>query len=117
MDQPTAVFKPPMLEPVVAAPAQRSRPRWPGILSFVLAVLTVVGLVTGLVLVVQDSYLAATSTAWVTTGVSVVAVLLGVVAIVGRFGRGWGIVAVVLAVIANPPALTQALAAIGGLWA
>jgi hypothetical protein len=122
MDQPTAVLAPVVREPLPvteqsAAPAEPSRPSWPGILSFVLAVLTLAGLVTGLVLVVQDRYEAATLTAWVTTGVGVTAAALAIVAWIGRWGRGWAVAGLVLAVIANPPVLTWALATIGGLWA
>ena len=105
MDQQTAA-----LTPV-------ARPRWVGILSFALAVLTVAGLVTGLVLVVQDRYVAATYAAWIATGVGAVAVVLGVVPFAGRFGRGWAVAGVALAVVADPPVLTWMLGAIGRLWA
>jgi hypothetical protein len=103
MDQPAVVLAP--------------IPRWPGILSFALAVLTVAGLVTGLVLVVQDRYLAATYAAWAATGVGAVAAVLGLIALVGRFGRGWAAAGLALAVVANPPVLTWVLGAIGRLWA
>lgn len=116
MDQRTAV-----LEPVTmtadASPSTRSRPRWPGILSFALGMLTVAGLVTGLVLVAADRYEAATWTAWIGCGAGAAAALLGVAAVIGRFGRSWAVAGLVLGVVANPPVLTRALDAIGGLWA
>jgi hypothetical protein len=107
----TAVL--PMAEPVEAD----ARPRWPGILSFALALLTVVGLVTGIALATSDLYLAATFTAWVAIGASVLGVLAAVAALVGRLGPGWASAGLVLCVIANPLVLTAALDLIGGLWA
>lgn len=116
MDQPTAVLAPVVLEP--AAPeAPRARPRWPGILSFGFALVTLAGLVTGLVLVTTDSFAAATWAAWIATGVSAAAVVLAIVALIGNLGRGWAVAALIVGVVANPPLLTRALDAIGGLWA
>lgn len=115
----TAVL--PVLDPVEpvepAAKPPRSRPRWPGILSFGLALLTVAGLVTGIVLATSDLYLAATYVAWGAIGAGVLAVLLGLAGLIGRFGRGWAVAGLILGVIANPYVLTTALDLIGGLWA
>jgi F0F1-type ATP synthase membrane subunit c/vacuolar-type H+-ATPase subunit K len=44
------------------------------------------------------------------------AALLAFVALVAGLGRGRAVAALVLAVLANPYLLTQALAAIGRLW-
>ena len=104
---------PPPVEPVVT----RARPRWPGILSFVLALLAVAGLAAGIVLATSDQFLAATYTAWGAIGASGLAVVLGLIAVIGRLGRGWGTAGVVLGVVANPYLLTIALDRIGGLWA
>jgi hypothetical protein len=105
----------PPSEPTPGPP--RARPRWPGILSFGLALLTLAGLVTGLTLVTADEFVAATYAAWIASGVGVLAVLVALVAVIGRFGRGWAAAALVVAVAANPPVLTWALDTIGGLWA
>lgn len=110
----TAVL--PVLEPV---PPQRatSRPRWPGILSLVLALLALAGLVAGIVLATSDLYLIATYTAWGAIAASGAAVVLAVVALIGRFGRGAAVAGLLLGVVANPFVLTRALDLIGGLWA
>ena len=115
----TAVL--PLAEPVdstLALPERaRTRPRWPGILSLAFAVLTIAGLVTGIVLATGDLYLAATYTAWAAIGSSALAVIAATVAIVGRFGRGWAVAGLILGILANPFVLTRALDLIGGLWA
>ncbi len=105
---------PPPSEPVVPA---RVRPRWPGVVSFVLSLLAVAGVVAGIVLATSDLYLIATYVAWGAIGASGLAVLIGLVAVIGRFGRGWGTAGVVLGVVSNPYLLTIALDKIGGLWA
>jgi hypothetical protein len=112
----TAVL--PDLEPVEARPRRaRTRPRWPGILSFVLALATVAGVATGIALATSDLYLAATYTAWGAIGASGLAVVLGLVGIIGRLGSGWAVAGLILGVLANPLVLTAALDLIGGLWA
>jgi len=116
-DQPTAVLAPPAPDQPAVIATRRTRPGWPGILSLGLAAVTVAGLVTGLVLVTADAYIAATWAAWIAAGASTLAVLVGVVALVGGFGRPWAIAGIVLGIVANPPVLTWALDAIGSLWA
>jgi hypothetical protein len=117
METPTAVLAPAAVDVAPIAAVPRGRPGWPGILSFIFGMLTAAGLVTGLVLVTADQYLAATWTAWIASGVGALAVLVGLVAAVGRFGRAWAVTGLVLGLVANPPVLTRALDAIGGLWA
>jgi uncharacterized membrane protein YcjF (UPF0283 family) len=104
---------PPPAEPVV----KRRRPRWPGILSFVFALLAVAGVAAGIVLATSDLFALATYTAWGAIAASALAVLLGLIAVSGRFGRGIGTAGMVLGVVANPYLLTIALDRIGGLWA
>ena len=104
---------PPPVELVV----KRVRPRWPGILSFVSALLAVAGVAAGIVLATSDLFLAATYTAWGAIGASGLAVVVGLIGVIGRLGRSWGTAGVVLGVIANPYLLTIALDRIGGLWA
>ena len=103
---------PPPVEPVV----RHARPRWPGILAFAFALLAVAGVAAGIVLATSDLFLAATYTAWGAIGASALAVLLGLIAVIGRLGRGLGTAGLVLGVVANPYLLTIALDRIGGLW-
>lgn len=116
MDQPIAVLDAVATETAPPA-AARSRPRWPGILSLLLGLLTVAGLATGIVLATSDLYLVATYTAWAAVGFGALAAVVGMVALIGRFGRGAAVAGLVLGVVANPLVLTPALDAIGGLWA
>ena len=89
---------------------------WPGILSFTLAIATVVAVVVGIVLATSDLYLAATCTAWGAVAASALAIVAGIVAVAARSGRGWGAAGLVLGVVANPVVLTRTLGLIGGLW-
>jgi hypothetical protein len=93
------------------------RPAWPGIVSFALAVVTVVGVIVGITLATSDLYVAATFTAWVAIVASGLAVVLGLIALIRRFSRGFAVAGIILGVIANPLVLTAALDLIGGLWA
>ncbi|MEO5921138.1 MAG: hypothetical protein ABIQ01_08345 [Pseudolysinimonas sp.] len=117
MQEPLTAGLPATLVQPVIAPVDRRRPRWPGIVSFVLALLTVAGLATGVVLATSDLYLVATYTAWGAIAASGLAVALAVVALIGRFGSGWAAAGLILGVIFNPLVLTTALDVIGGLWA
>ena len=47
----------------------------------------------------------ATSLAWIAIIGSIITALMGAVALFGGFGRAWGLVAVVVSVVANPVAL------------
>ena len=96
---------------------RRARPRWPGILSLVLSLLAVTGVAAGIVLATSDQFVAATYTAWGAIGASALAVLFGLIAVIGKLGRGVGTAGLVLGVVANPYLLTIALDRIGGLWA
>jgi hypothetical protein len=105
--------------PVAAAEPRppRARPRWPGILSFVFGLLTVAGLVGGIVLATSDLFELATWVAWTAIGASALASVLGLVGVIGRLGRGFAAAGLALGIIANPYVLTTALDLIGGLWA
>lgn len=118
MEEPTSTVADSLAAPLPVEPVlRRSRPRWPGILSFVLSLLAVAGVAAGIVLATSDLFLAATDTAWGAIGASALAVILGLIAVIGKLGRGWGTTGVVLGVVANPYLLTIALDRIGGLWA
>jgi hypothetical protein len=112
----TAVL--PGVEAVEVRPRRvRTRPRWPGVVSFVFAGLTVAGLIAGIVLATSDLFLAATYIAWAAIGASALAVLAALVALIGRWGSGWATAGLIAGVVANPLVLTMALDLIGGLWA
>ncbi|MEO8262716.1 MAG: hypothetical protein ABI566_09115 [Pseudolysinimonas sp.] len=104
----------PAIEPTVTPP--RTRPVWPGILSLAFGILTVAGLITGIVLATGDLYLAATYAAWAACGAAVLAVLMGVLALIVRRARAWAVAGIVLGVVACPPLLTAALGGIARLW-
>jgi len=57
----------------------------------------------------------ATTLAWVAIAGSIVTGLMGAVALVGGFGRLWGLTAIVLSVIANPTTLSLLLGFFGSL--
>jgi hypothetical protein len=83
----------------------------------VLGLLTVGGLIAGLVLATSDLFEAATWAAWATIGVSAAAVLLGLAGLIAGFGRGWAAAGVVLGIVANPLVLVHGLGLVGRLWA
>jgi uncharacterized membrane protein len=95
----------------------RVRPVWPGIVSFALGLATAGALATGIVLATDDRYQFATWAAWAAVGISVLAVLLGLVALIVGRDRAWAVAGVLLGAIANPLVLTPALDVIGSLWA
>jgi uncharacterized membrane protein YcjF (UPF0283 family) len=101
---------------VTAAPPERPRPRWPGILSFAFGLLTVAGLIAGLVLAIGNQFESATLAAVAAVATSVLAVLVGIVAIVARRGRGWGVAGLALGVVGDPVVLAFGIGAIGKLW-
>lgn len=106
----------PLVRPT-APPPPRPRVTWPGILAFALGLATAAALGSGIALAASDRFVLATTVAWVGIGASVVAVIIGILALVGRFGTSWAVAGIVFAVIANPLVLTTALDVIGGRWA
>ena len=95
-----------------------AEPRLPGrtlgVAALVAATLVVIATTTGIALATDDAYQTATPVAWAAIGASALAVVLGILAIGLRRGRGWGAAAVVVALIANPYLLRAILAAVGG---
>jgi hypothetical protein len=87
------------------------------VLAAALALLATGGLIAGLVLATSDLFEAATWVAWGTIGVSAAAVLLGLLALIAGFGRGWAATGVVLGIVANPLVLVHGLGLVGRLWA
>lgn len=81
-----------------------------------MGLLTVAGLIAGLVLVIGERFEPAVVAAVAAVGTSILAVVFGVVAIATRRGRAWGVAGLVLGVVADPLVLTYGLGTIGKLW-
>jgi hypothetical protein len=86
-----------------------------GITSVALAIVTIVVMAVGLATSLRGEFEAGTTLAYVATGMSIVAVLGGLSAVLMGRGRGWGVVAIVLGLIANPLLLTKVLGWASGL--
>jgi uncharacterized membrane protein YcjF (UPF0283 family) len=86
-----------------------------GILALALAVLTAVGLAVGIVIATAGDYRLATIVAYGAIGLSVLAVIGGVLAVILGWGRRWGVIAVIVGVVANPLVLLVVLRFFGGL--
>ncbi len=80
-----------------------------GMAALALAVIMAVLHVIGVVVASGGDFESATVIAWVVIGLSVLAVVGGIVAVILRRGRGWGVAAIALAVIANPVVLLYLL--------
>lgn len=91
-----------------------ARPAWPGWIAFLLAIAAAV--VQGVAIVAEagKDYELATILAWIAIGVSIAAVLGGIVAAILRCGRGPGIAAAVVGALANPWLLLQVLTVLRG---
>jgi uncharacterized membrane protein YcjF (UPF0283 family) len=86
-----------------------------GVVALMAALVTIVLVIVGITDAIRGGYAASTSLAYVATGVSIVAVLGGLGAILLDRGRGWGAVAIVLGLVANPLLLTKLLGWASGL--
>lgn len=100
---------------VDVAPAHARRPRWPGSLAGGLAILMVVTWAIALACSVGGLFELGVGLTLSAMLLSVLAVVAGVVAVIGRWGRGWGIAAVAVGVLLNPVVLLYGLTWIGAL--
>ncbi len=103
--------EPEPVEPIPPPRFARLR-RVPGMLSLALAVATAVLGAIAVAVATGADFATSTTLGWVAIGTSAGAVLLGVAAIVLRWGRGFGIAGVVLGILVNPYLLLQLLTAI-----
>jgi hypothetical protein len=87
---------------VIEVEPERRRSSIPGLVALLLAVATEV--VTGIAVGVATGgdVDAGTALGYTAIGMSVAAILLGLVAVLARLGRTWGVAAIVLGVLANP---------------
>jgi len=98
-----------------AAHAALRRPRWPGALAGGLAILMVITWAVALACSLAGLLELGVGLSYSAIGLSVLAVLAGIVAVVANWGRGWGIAAIVVGVLLNPVVLLNVLTWIGAL--
>ena len=114
-NQPAEVFQP--TEPVEAETPGRKRQtvsRWLlGAVGVLLAVVAGGLQVAGIVQASNLNWERGTLLAWLAIGVSLAALVVGLVAVVTKRGRRLGVVAMIAAVVANPFVLAQLLGALG----
>ncbi|MGV8883739.1 MAG: hypothetical protein ACOH19_16445 [Rhodoglobus sp.] len=85
-----------------------------GQIALCFALATAAAHVIAVVLAASGSFVAGTVFAWIAVWVSAATILGSLVAIVGRFGRGWAIAALILGLFANPLLLLNVLNFLGG---
>ena len=96
----------------VGRPGRKGRRRpspIPGLLALFLAIVTVVLLIIGVDVALRGDYAASRGIAYSTIGTSLVGVIIGIIAVLARRGRVWGIIGIVVCVLANPYVLTTVL--------
>ncbi len=97
----------------VAAP--KSRPRWPGGLAGGIAILMVFSWAAGLALLSAGSFEFGMGLTISAILLSAIAIVAGLIAAIGSFGRGWGIAAIVVGVLLNPVLVLLLLSWLGAL--
>ncbi|MHA6669897.1 hypothetical protein ACX3O0_13625 [Homoserinimonas sp. A447] len=109
---PTEMYQP--VEAEVPARKRRSAPRWLlGALAVLLAMAAGGLQIAGIVQASNLNWERGTLLAGLAIGVSVVAFVVGLVAVTTNRGRRLGIAAMIAAVVANPFVLAQLLGALG----
>lgn len=100
---------------VVAELDRPRRPRWLGGCAGALAILMVVTWATALACTLGGMLELGVGLSYSAILLSGLAVLVGIVAVIGNWGRGWGIAGIVVGVLLNPVVLLYALSWIGAL--
>jgi hypothetical protein len=97
------------------APRVKRRPApWIlGVVGLVLAVAAAVLQVLGIIQATGLNWQRGTLLAWLAIGVSTVAFLVGLIAIILNRGRRWGVAAMIVAIVANPWLLALLLGSLG----
>lgn len=105
-------------QPEAAQPAvERVRGPLLGLVALAFATLTVVLLAAAIIIATGGDYGLSTTLAYGAIGSSVLAVLAGLVAAILGFGRRWGVIALVVGVLADPVVLLGILRFASGLQA
>lgn|GEM_PF-2311722 len=107
--------EPPEEEFVAEEPAPKKRTALLGIVAAVLALGTIGVHAAAIVVASTGDFPLGTTLGYVAIGVSVLAVVVGVVAAILGRGRTWGIAATILAIAANPFVLLAVLTFLSGL--
>lgn len=81
--------------------------RIPGIVSLGLGLLAVIVVIVAVSMAApagatETTWAVASVLAWIANGLTVAAVVLGLVAVIARLGRWWGAAGIVVGVLANP---------------
>jgi uncharacterized membrane protein YcjF (UPF0283 family) len=111
-NQPTEPYPP--VEAAAPARQRRSVPPWLlGSIGVLLAAVAAALQIAGIIQASNLNWERGTLLAWLAIAVSIVAFVVGLIALVTNRGRRLGAVAVVAAIVANPFVLTQLLNALG----
>ena len=97
------------------APGPTRRPRWPGGVATGLAILMVLSWAGGLALLSAGLFelgVGLTGSAFLLSGLAIIA---GIVAAIGNWGRGWGIAGAAIGVLLNPLLVLLLLSWLGAL--
>jgi hypothetical protein len=92
-----------------------SRPRWPGAISAALAILMVITWAVALACALGGMLDLGVGLSYSSILLSGIALLAGIVAVAGNWGRGWGSAAIAISVLLNPLVLLYVLGWIGAL--
>jgi hypothetical protein len=93
--------------------AHRRQRRWPGIWSFWVAIAMVIVTGVAIGLAARGEAVTALTLTISALGLSGIAFVLGLVAIIGKFSRMWGLIGAGIALVINPVALLYGLSALG----
>lgn len=93
----------------------KRRPRWPGAFSGGVAILMVLTWAIGLVSLTNGLFELGVGLSISAVLLSGIAVVGGIVAVIGNWGRGWAIAAIAVGVLLNPVVLTYILGSVGVL--
>lgn len=100
---------------VATEPDRPRRPRWPGGLATALAILMVVTWATALACTLAGILELGVGLSYSAILLSGLAVIAGIVAVIGNWGRGWAVTGIVVGVLLNPVVLLYTLTLIGAL--
>ena len=93
----------------------KRRPRWPGGLAGGIAILMVLTWALGLVALTNGMFEVGVGLSVSAVLLSALAVVGGLIAVIGNWGRGWGIAAIAVGVLLNPVVLTYILGTLGAV--